>query len=280
FDIAVLQCDKTLIEDILSGAHEPNSIVSSGRPLRDIPSVEERMPEINASVFTHGRRYLSTTIPMLTSVGCPYHCDFCIDWDNPYVLLPLDRLEADLRYLSAAFSGVRIGFHDPNFGVKFDQVLNVLETIPKKSRNPFVMESTLSLLRGPRLQRLRDSNCVYLAPGVESWSDYSNKAGTGSAGGSQKVDHLVEHFELLHEYVKGLGANFIFGLDVDEGEEPVELTKEFMNRTPFVWPYFNIPVPYGETPFHDQYLREHRILTAMPMAFYYTPYLVTTLKHY
>lgn len=94
------------------------------------------------------------------------------------------------------------------------------------------------------------------------------------------MDQVVKHFELLHEYVPGLGANFIFGLDVDKGAEPVELTKEFMTRTPFVWPYFNIPVPYGGTPLYEQLLRERRILTAMPLAFYYAPYLVITLKHY
>jgi len=142
------------------------------------------------------------------------------------------------------------------------------------------MESTLSLLRGPRLQRLKDSNCIYLAPGVEFWGGFSNKSGTGKTSGLQKVDQVVKHFELIHEYVPGLGANFIFGLDEDEGDEPVELTKDFMTRTPFVWPYFNIPVPYGGTPFHEQYLREGRTLTAMPLTFYYAPHLVITLKHY
>jgi hypothetical protein len=72
----------------------------------------------------------------------------------------------------------------------------------------------------------------------------------------------------------------MFGLDVDAGEEPVALTKEFITRTPFVWPAINIPHPFGGTPLYDQYLDEERILTSMPFSFYYAPYLVTRLKHY
>ena len=281
FDLVVLQCDKTLISDILSGAVEPNSTVSSGLAHSDLPSVEERMPEIRASAFRQGRRpYISTSVPLLASVGCPYTCDFCTDWNNPYVLLPLDRLEADLRYLSEQLPKVKISFHDPNFAVRFDQTLDVLERLPQRARNPYIMESSLSLLHGPRLQRLRDTNCIYIAPGIESWSDYSKKVGVGRKTGSDKVQLVAEHLELLQTYVPGIQVNFMFGVDTDEGDEPVKLTKEFMRRTPFAWPVVNIPVPFGGTPLYDEYLKAGRILTSMPFTFYYFPYLATTLSNY
>jgi radical SAM superfamily enzyme YgiQ (UPF0313 family) len=90
----------------------------------------------------------------------------------------------------------------------------------------------------------------------------------------------VEHFHLLHEYVPGTQANFMFGLDEDVGDDPVELTKEFMTRAPFAWPTVNIPTPFGGTPLYQQYLDEGRVMTSMPFAFYYAPYLVTTVKNY
>jgi len=130
------------------------------------------------------------------------------------------------------------------------------------------------------LRRLRETNCVYLAPGIESWADYSNKAGVGSQVGEVKLDKVVAHFEELHEYVPGLGAGFIFGTDSDAGNEPIDLTTEFLRRVPFVWPQMNIPTPYGGTPMFDSLLAEDRILKAMPFTFYYTPYLVMQLKHY
>jgi hypothetical protein len=85
----------------------------------------------------------------------------------------------------------------------------------------------------------------------------------------------------LHEHVPGIQMNFIFGLDPDSGEEPVELTKEFMDLTPFAWPVINVPVPFGGTPLYEHLLKEGRILEAMPFPFYtQVPYLVSILKNY
>ena len=280
FDLVVKDCDKTLIHDILRGSFDRHSIISSGRPLQEIPSVEERMPEIVKALFTRGRARGLGSVPLLSSVGCPYSCDFCVDWNSPYAVLPLERLEADLRYVSKKLPGVKVTYHDPNFGVKFDQVLGIIEKIPEKARNPYIMESSLSILRGSRLQRLKETNCIYIAPGIEAWTSYSNKAGVGAMAAKEKLQHVVEHFRVLREYVPGLQANFMFGSEVDYGDEPVELTKEFIRLLPYVWPTVNIPTPFGNTPLYDRALAKGSILKPMPFSFYYTPYLVTTMPNY
>jgi hypothetical protein len=280
FDIVVGDCDKTLIAEILKDRPR-GQILNSGRALDDIPGVEERMPEIRASTFLNGRPFRFTSIPLITSTGCPNSCDFCIDWNNPYTLLPLDRLEADMRYVFQHFPGVMIGLHDPNFAVKFEQVFNVLEKIPDRSRNRYVMECSLSVLHGSRLERLKKMGKFYIIPGVESWMAYSNKVGAGSQTSPRaKLDIVVEQFNRVRPYVTGIQANFMFGLDVDAGEEPVQLTKEFASRAPFVMPNFNIPVPFGNTPLYEKYRQENRLLTSMPFTFYYMPYLVFRLKNY
>jgi hypothetical protein len=203
-----------------------------------------------------------------------------VDWNNPYVLFPPELLEADLQYLARNWPGVMVTYHDPNFGVKFDQVLSIVEEIPKEKRSPYIIESSLSILRGAKLPRLRDTKCLFIAPGVESWNNYSNKAGVGATVGKAKLTQVVEHFREIRQYVPGLQANFLFGTDADQGEEPVELTKEFMRAVPFVWPTINIPTPFGNTPLYDRALANGQILQSMPFNFYYTPYLVTTMPHY
>lgn len=280
FDLVVRDCDRTLIEEILEG--RPRGLVlSSSRRLRELPSVEERLPEIERAHFRRGRATSTCFIPMLSSLGCPYACDFCTDWDNPYRTLPLDRFEADLRFVSERFPRAKIPFHDPNFAVKFDAVLSVMERIPRGARNAYVIQTSLSLLGEAQLRRLRDTNCVYLAPGVEAWGDYSNKAKIPSTHGpSRKLAEVVAHFEQIRRYVPGLQANFLFGVDSDAGAEPVELTLEFMDRLPEVWPNVNIPMPFGGTPLYEEHLAAGRILSALPFAFYYFPYLVTTLANY
>ena len=72
-----------------------------------------------------------------------------------------------------------IGLHDPNFAVKFEQVFDVLEKIPNRRRNSYIMETSLSILQGSRLERLKKMGNFYIIPGVESWTAYSNKVGAG-----------------------------------------------------------------------------------------------------
>jgi hypothetical protein len=276
----VHECDKALVDEILRGAFERGTTVTSHRTLTEIPSVEERLPDIRRASLTEGRPPLAANVALLSSVGCPYTCGFCVDWNNPYASVPRERLEADLLFVSRNLPGVFVSYHDPNFGVQFDQTLDAIESVPAGARNPYIMESSLSILKGPRLKRLKESNCFYVAPGVESWDDYSNKAGVGAQVGWDKVARVVAHFREIHEYVPNLQANFIFGSDVDRGEEPVRMTQEFIRQVPYVWPTINIPVPFGRTPLYDSYRADGRILSTLPFSFYYMPHLVTTLKHY
>jgi len=280
FDLAVHDCDRDLVDDILRGSFDRNQVLSSGRMLTEIPAVEERLPHIIKSSLTEGRTPYAANISLLSSVGCPYTCNFCVDWDSPYITLSGDSLRKDLRFISKRFPGVYISYHDPNFGIRFDRTMDVIAELPENERNPYIMESSLSILKGPRLRRLKETNCFYTAPGIESWTDYSNKTGVGQNGGREKLEGVIARFEEIHEFVPNIQANFIFGTDMDKGEDPVELTKEFSRRVPYVWPTINIPTPYGRTPLYDDYLAEGRILRSMPFAFYYMPNLVMTLKNY
>jgi hypothetical protein len=277
FDIVVDQCDRATVADIVQGRHAPHSLVSAAGPLVDLPTVEERMPELRASSLG-GRVWRA--VPVLSSVGCPYTCNFCVDWNRRYVRLPSDRLAADLKYIAAHHPGAVVAYHDPNFGVQFDETLDVIEAVPPDRRNPYVIESSLSIVKEGRLERLKQTRCAYLAAGVESWADYSNKSGSRAKQAEEKLEHVIAHFEMMRRYIAGFQANFVFGTDADSGAEPLRMTKAFAERVPFVWPGVNIPTPFGGTPLFDQLVRERRMLTAMPFAFYYNPYLTFIPAHY
>jgi radical SAM superfamily enzyme YgiQ (UPF0313 family) len=278
FDVVVDTCDEALVDDIVRRRFDRPVAVSSGRPLTDLPSVEERLPELRASSL--GGRSVYRILPLLASVGCPYTCDFCVDWKNDYLRLPSERLTGDLEYVARRHPDVLIAYHDPNFGVQFDRTLEAIESVPASERNPYVIESSLSVLKPSRLERLRRTRCVYVVAGVESWADYSNKAGSSGVCGRDKLERVTEHFRQLREYIEGFQANFVFGTDADRGREPLELTKEFVRRLPFVWPGVNIPTPFGGTPFFDRLWIEGRVLAALPFAFYYDPYLAFIPAHY
>ena len=187
FDLVVHDCDKALVASILDDELAPGSVATSGHVLEEIPSVAERMPEIEIASFDRGRPGRLANIALLASLGCPYTLRLLLDWKNDYVTLPRERLLADLRYVSERLPGIIVSFHDPNFGVRFDEMLDIIEEEPAGRRNPYIMESSLSILRGPRLQRLSETNCSSSRPGVETWADYSNKAGVGLQTGPRQA---------------------------------------------------------------------------------------------
>jgi radical SAM superfamily enzyme YgiQ (UPF0313 family) len=218
---------------------------------------------------------------MLASMGCPYTCNFCADWNNSYRALSSERLQTDLKFASEKLPGIRLIFYDPNFGIRFDETLDNFESVEPGRRSPYAIESSLTNVRtAERLERLRETNCIAVAPGIESWSDYSNKAGVGKAAARAKMEHIVKHLETVNEYVPFIQTNFIFGLDSDSGDEPFELTKEFLLRVPFATPTLNIPMAFGGTPLFDTLLKEGRLLPKLPFNFYVIPYLTVILKNY
>ncbi|HEV7242391.1 MAG TPA: radical SAM protein [Thermoanaerobaculia bacterium] len=281
FDVVVLECDRTLIREMLRDLPR-GQIVSSGRALRELPSVEARMPEIRKAFFYNSRPNSASTVPLLASVGCPYTCDFCVDARSRYSPLPMDRVEADLRFLRERFPRLIVSFHDPNFAIRFDEVLEVMQRVSRGGRRYYVVESSLSVLKNEeRLRRLRDSGCLYIAPGIESFANYADKSGLrGIHSAHERLDAVAVQLKTIHEYIPGIQANYMFGLETDAGDEPVELLKEVMIRTPFVWSAVSTPMPFGGSPLYDQLLAAGRILETMPFHFYYEPYLTLKPAHY
>ena len=282
FDLVVGDCDEALVAEILRGYYPPGTLVSSDCAYDDIPTIEERLPELHRSAFLRSGPHPGSFIPMMASMGCPFNCNFCVDWDTPYRPLPLERLAADLRYASQRLPGVKLFFHDPNFGVRFDETMQIFESIPPGRRNQYGIECSLNSLRPERIARLRATNCEVILPSVESWSkEYAGKVGVRKLeGGPARVEGLAEAFNALTSTFIYVGTNFIFGLDSDQGDEPFELTKQFMRQAPLVWPILHIPMPYGGTPLQAGLREQGRILRRLPFMFYKVPYLAMLLKNY
>ncbi|MHC4432156.1 MAG: B12-binding domain-containing radical SAM protein, partial [Planctomycetota bacterium] len=273
FDITVTTCDRELVSDIVSGHIDAPAIVATDRPLTSFPSVEERLPEIKTAAFHNERATKTTVISLFGSVGCPYSCNFCTDWNSTYVPTPTDQLISDLHYVSRNFPDAMLGFQDPNFGVRFDETMAALHTIPSDYRNRYLMQCSMSILTEVRMQALKETRCSYVAPGIESWSDYGNKMRLKETAGQERVEEIADKFATLHRYGPGLQANFVFALDIDSDDRSFALTRDFIERVPFVWPNLNIVTPYGGTPVYDTLAREGRIFPCMPLALYCSPYL-------
>src|SRR3989449_6261531 len=223
-----------------------------------LPGVRERWRFIEPTLQ---KAPVIKIVPMLGSLGCPYTCSFCIHSVVPYQALDMQVLQDDLRFLLQKQRRPRVGWHDPNFGVRFDEFLDAIEAAAPPDSIDFIAESSLSLLSEPHVKRLRRNGFKALLPGIESWYDLGNKSKTGKVEGLAKVEQVSEHVNMILRYIPYVQTNFVLGLDSDHGPEPFELTKRFVDRTPGAFPGYSLLSAFGRAaPLNLEYQRAGRVL--------------------
>jgi hypothetical protein len=239
--------------------HRPVGIhIAARQQPRTLPGVRERWPFIEPTLAK--APYLKI-VPMLGSLGCPYTCSFCIDAEVPYQPMDFNEIQEDLRFLRKKFRRPMVAWHDPNFGVRFDDYLDAIERAVPPCSIDFLAESSLSLLSEPHLKRLAHNGFKALLPGIESWFDLGNKSKTGAQTGMDKVRRVTEHVNLILRYIPYVQANFVLGLDTDRGAEPFELTKRFLELSPGVFPGYSLLTAFGRAaPLNLDYQRANRVL--------------------
>jgi hypothetical protein len=262
FDYVLGFTDRETLGSVLEDCsrHRPMGVhVTAAQQPKHLPGVRERWPFIEPTL-KKAPPYLKI-VPMLGSLGCPYTCSFCIDAAIPYQPLDFGVLRDDLRFLLKKFRRPHVAWHDPNFGVRFDDYMDAIEETVPPDRIDFIAESSLSLLTEPHLRRLRRNGFKALLPGIESWYDLGNKSKTGGKQGMDKVRQVADHVNTILRYVPYVQTNFVLGLDVDEGPEPFELTKRFLDLAPGAFPGFSLLSAFGQAaPLNLEYQRANRVL--------------------
>ncbi len=261
FDYVVGFADKTLIHDLLqdcSQHRDAGVMLNAAQQPHTLPGVRERWKFIRQTL---DKTSFVQIVPMIGSLGCPYKCSFCIDSVIDYQPLPYEQIREDLIFLQTQFKQPAVGWHDPNFGVRFDDYMNVIEQAVRPGTFRFLAESSLSLLNEPHLQRLQRNGFVAMLPGIESWFDCNDKSKQGKTFGMDKVKAVAAHINMIMHYIPYVQTNFILGLDVDAGPLPFELTKRFLDLAPAAFPAYSLFTAYGNSaPLNLELQREERVL--------------------
>jgi len=261
FDYVLGFTDQSVIREVLQDCarHRPLGVqLAARRQPVALPGVRERWKFI---AQTLDKAPVLKFIPMLGSLGCPYTCSFCVDSVVPYQTLDFGEITEDLRFLAKMPWRPRVAWHDPNFGVRFEDYMEAIEAAAPPGSIDFIAESSLSLLSEPRLERLRRNGFKAVLPGVESWYEMGNKSKTGTRRGMDKVRDVSEHVNMIMRYLPYVQTNFVLGLDGDVGQAPFELTKRFINLTPGVFPGYSLLSAFGRAaPLNLHYQRANRVL--------------------
>ncbi len=261
FDYVVGFTDKNIIKEILfdCSPHRPEGLklTAQRQPLM-LPGVKERWKFIEATLK---KAPLIKLVPMLGSLGCPYTCSFCIDSTVAYQPLDFEIMKEDLKFLLTKFKRPLVGWHDPNFGIRFNDYMDSIESVVPENSIDFIAESSLSILTEPHVKRLKRNGFGAVLPGIESWFDLGGKSNTGSLTGMDKVKHVAEHINMILRYIPYVQTNFVLGLDSDKGDEPFELTKKFVDLTPGAFPGYSLLSAFGRAaPLNLEYQQLNRVI--------------------
>ncbi len=265
-DVVFDRCDERAWRELLE-AVEAKQIISThdrgtffrSSEMSDVPPYQEYRPF-----------YGEDKIPMLiSSLGCPHACDFCVDWSSKYFKRDVDAVLEDVSNVTAEL----FVFCDPNFGANIVETSELLRRmIPL--RKHYVMETSIAfLIKDEFLALLRDSGCVGIEIGFESLSTKFKK---NVSRGTSILDDAIQRLRKIKEYIPVVQANFVFGLD-DDTEETFHAVVEFHRRSNVDTVVPHMATPFPGTPLWDRMRAQGRIFEE-DWRFYDTQHLVTTLK--
>jgi hypothetical protein len=245
FDYVFGLTDKELIIDLLHNfeANNPHGtyLTAKSHP-HSLPGVRERWEFIEQ---VHRLPLVFKGIPMIGSFGCPFQCDFCIDADIPYHSLDMDVIKKDLQFLIKKYKRPVVAWHDPNFGIHFNNLMDTIESAIPPGRIIFIAQSTLSSLSESKVQRLKRNGFIMIAVGIESWFEYGDKTKMKFVTGMDKVRLVGEQLNMVQHYIPMVQANIMYGFDSEAGSDPFTLTKRFIDMAPGIYPAYNLLTLFG-----------------------------------
>lgn len=261
FDYVLGFTNKSTIMEVIENCVAQTPIgkqLSAKQQPSALPGVEERWKFIEPTLK---KAPFLKIVPMIGSLGCPYTCSFCIDSTVPYQTLNSETIKADLKFLLGKFKRPLIVWHDPNFGIRFEDNMNAIASVAPSKSFRFIAESSLSILTEDHLKVMQQNGFEAMLPGIESWYELGNKSKTSHIAGEEKLNRISEHVNMMFRYIPYVQTNFVLGLDSDTGNEPFELTKLFVDKVPAAFPGYSLLSAFGEAaPLNLQYQRENRVL--------------------
>jgi radical SAM superfamily enzyme YgiQ (UPF0313 family) len=146
--------------------------------------------------------------------GCPYNCQYCSlkrIYHDGFRTRPVGEVIADILSMRHRY----FVFWDDNFFGDVDYAVALMQAL-KALRRRWAAQVTVDRCANEHLLRLaRESGCVYLFVGLES---FSNESLASVNKGFSRVDHYRQIIDLIHRHEICVQAGIIFGFDGDTKE--------------------------------------------------------------
>lgn len=217
------------------------------------PSLERY---ISTKSKNSGKKRLFDVIPIMTTRGCPYNCEFCCVHDLFGKRLRHASVKHVVRDIEES-NGKLFMFLDDNI-IGDPKYAKELFTAIKPLNIKWAGQASISFSRNMELMKLaRESGCGALFFGLETVSKDQMKEMRKSI---KDINMLEEAIKRIKDIGIHFHASMVFGFDNDTKDTFYE-TLQFLNKNKIGTASFNILTPYPGTRLYDRLKRENRILT-------------------
>jgi radical SAM superfamily enzyme YgiQ (UPF0313 family) len=218
------------------------------------PDLNKYIPKDFSSILN---RRLFNLIPLMTTRGCPYNCDFCCVssiYGKRVRHIPVENIVRDIKESGAK----NFMFLDDNIIGHPRYAKELFEAI-KPLNIKWVGQASVSLLvKDTEMMKLAaESGCKILFLGIESVSEEQMQT-------MHKAIKDIEELEKALKKIKKMGilihASMVFGFDTDI-KETFKDSLRFLIRNKVSTVSFNILTPYPGTKVYDDLKKENRLTT-------------------
>lgn len=218
------------------------------------PDLEKYIPKDFSRIM---KKRLFNLIPILTTKGCPYNCDFCCVtnlYGKKIRHIPIENVVRDIKESGSK----NFIFLDDNIIGHPTYAKALFEAI-KPLKIKWVGQASVSLLvNDTELMKLAaESGCKALFFGIESVSEKQLNV-------MHKAFKEIKHLESALKKIKRMGilihASMVFGFDNDK-KEIFDETVQFLMKNKVSTVSFNVLTPYPGTKIYEQLKQADRLTT-------------------
>ena len=196
----------------------------------------------------------SFTINMISTRGCPYHCNWCAKpiWGQRYAVRPANQVASEMVLLKKMFAADKVWFADDIFGLHPGWVSEFSSTLKDLGGGlPYTIQSRVDLIDTEMADALGHSECEMVWLGVES-------------GAQTILDAMQKGYELGQlpaacEALRnaGVGIGFFIQLGYPgEGWAEIEATRDMILEHCPDEIGVSVSYPLPGTPFYERVIAE------------------------
>jgi len=191
------------------------------------------------------------TLGLITSRGCPYHCDFCINSrrEVPLRFHSPDRVIEEIAYLAERYNIQSVAFYDELMATDPVRFRTICEKMIERRLNHLRWECQAHprTVRRDLLPLMKEAGCIQVAIGFESGS----QAILDRISKNTLVEKNLETARLVKEYGLRLRGCFIIGIP-GETREDIQKTEAFIKKARIDFASIHFLTPFPGTALNEQ----------------------------